>query len=315
MAKVLIYYGMIPDAIDSEYKIVCPFHGDVNPSMKIDLIKGTFYCFGCGITGNALSFVVEMEKGKKNSLQACKLFVKILKMKKIQARVRDFKNNVRAPREDNAASLAEANDYYSGLKKVDWRKTRSYDLVTSEELIRAKSYMRKRGFNSCALNKCKAKVTYNKSYGLIFPMMDNGKFKGWVCRTMVKEIEKKRKYLYNKGFSRASTLVGDYKGKDVVYIVEGYMDRLKFVQYGCDRAIAILGWKITNEQIAKLKEQGITTIVSALDNDTCGRKGTKYLQKYFNVVRWKYIKGIKDPGEMNEDLFRRMYDKTQEFIE
>ena len=49
-------------------------------------------------------------------------------------------------------------------------------------------------------------------------MIDNGKFKGWVCRTTDKDIEKKRKYLYNKGFRRAETLVGSYGLKPYVFM-------------------------------------------------------------------------------------------------
>ena len=172
--------------------------------------------------------------------------------------------------------------------------------------------MTKRGFKSGTLHKCKAKVTYNKSYGIIFPMLDNGKFKGWVCRTMRKDIEKRRKYLYNEGFSRATTLVGDYGTKDYVFVVEGYMDRLKFVQFGEDNVVAILGWKMSPQQIQKLKDKGITKVISALDNDECGRKGTKFLEQHFKVTRFKYLKGVKDPGDMTQELFDKMFKKTME---
>ena len=141
-------------------------------------------------------------------------------------------------------------------------------------------------------------------------MLDNGKFRGWVCRTMRKDIEAKRKYLYNEGFSRANTLVGNYGSEKYVFVVEGYMDRLKFIQYGIDNVVAILGWKMSAEQERKLKEKGITHVISALDNDECGRKGTKYLQTIFKVTRFTYLKGIKDPGEMSEEKFEKMYRRT-----
>ena len=88
------------------------------------------------------------------------------------------------------------------------------------------------------------------------------------------------------------------------------MDRLKFVQFGEDNVVAILGWKMSSDQIRKLKEKGVKTIISALDNDPCGRKGTAFLREHFNVVRFRYLKGIKDPGEMSEELFDKMYKKT-----
>ena len=118
-----------------------------------------------------------------------------------------------------------------------------------------------------------------------------------------------------EGFSRATTLVGDYGTKDYVFVVEGYMDRLKFVQFGEDNVVAILGWKMSPQQIQKLKDKGITKVISALDNDECGRKGTKFLEQHFEVTRFKYLKGIKDPGDMTQELFDKMFKKTMEIYE
>ena len=143
-------------------------------------------------------------------------------------------------------------------------------------------------------------------------MLDNGKFKGWVCRTMLKAIEEKRKYLYNEGFSRATTLVGNYGTKDYVFVVEGYMDRLKFVQFGVDNVVSILGWKMSSQQIQKLKDKGIRRVISALDNDSCGRRGTEFLKQHFDVTRFSYLKGVKDPGEMNQETFNKMYNRTMQ---
>lgn len=303
LAKVLWYYNMIPDTNSSNQKIVCPFHGDVNPSMLINLDDGSWFCFGCGRTGDAIKFVREMEsQNGLNDLQAYKKFSMILKSDKCSSITRStIQKSLKPPQRD---LYNQAYDYYHGLAKVNWRAS------GESEVVQAKEYMMSRGFSPKTLHKCKAKITYNRSYGLIFPMLDNGKFKGWVCRTMVKAIEKKRKYLYNEGFSRASTLVGDYGDKDYVIVVEGYMDRLKFVQFGEENVVAILGWKMSNEQIQKLKDKGITKVISALDNDTCGKKGTKYLEHIFDVTRFSYLKGVKDPGDMNQELFDKMFSRT-----
>lgn len=301
LAKVLWYYNLIPDTHTSIQKIVCPFHRDVNPSMLLNFEEGTWYCFGCNESGDAYKFVRLMEKGL-NDLQALKKFRAILKSEKCSdIKIHhNPKNNKKASKE----LYAQAYDYYHGLKKVDWR----HDM--SDEVEDAYQYMNRRGFSAATLNNAKAKVTYNQSYGLIFPMLDNGKFKGWVCRTMVKEIEQRRKYLYNEGFSRATTLVGSYGKHDYVFVVEGYMDRLKFVQFGYDNVVAILGWKMSEQQIKKLKDKGITKVISALDNDECGKKGTRYLARFFNVTRFTYLKGVKDPGDMTKETFSKMFNRT-----
>lgn len=303
LAKVLWYYNLVPDTNSSLQKILCPFHEDANPSLLVNLDQGTWFCFGCNKSGDAAKFVRYMEKDL-NDLQALKKYHEILKSSKCSDfELRAFKRKVRP---SSKVLYAQAYDYYHGLKKVDWR----YDL--SDEVEEAYQYMSKRGFSAETLNKVRAKVTYNHSYGLIFPMLDNGKFKGWVCRTMIKEIEEKRKYLYNEGFSRATTLVGDYGMKDYVFVVEGYMDRLKFIQFGYDNVVAILGWKMSDDQIRKLKEKGITKVISALDNDPCGKKGTEYLKRFFEVTRFRYLKGIKDPGDMTEVTFNKMFERTMQ---
>ena len=301
LAKVLYYYGFIQDTSSEEQKIVCPFHEDVNPSMIVNLNEGSFYCFGCGLNGDAIKFIELLNKNM-NTLQVVLKYFEILKSDKVE---KIKISGRRKKRKQNSELYDIAHDYYYGLSAIDWFNDKS------KEVVECKNYMKQRGFKVSTLNKAKAKITYNKSYPIIFPMLDNGEFKGWVCRTNNKEIEKKRKYLYNEGFSRATTLVGNYQNCEYVYIVEGYMDRLKFIQNGVNNVVAILGWKMTKEQEEKLKSAGVKYIISALDNDKCGIKGTEYLKSIFNnVIRFSYLKWVKDPGEMNKKTFEKCNKRT-----
>ena len=303
LAKVLTYYGYLPDTQSIEQKIVCPFHKDVNPSMIINLETGTFFCFGCNLTGDAIKFV-ELINPKLNSLKAIMKYNRILHSDKVEKL--DFSGRSKKIRKPSKELYDISCDYYYGLSKVNWLKDKSGEVEASRK------YMLSRGFTSVTLNKCGAKITYNNSYPIIFPMLDNGEFKGWVCRTNDPEIEKKRKYLYNSGFSRRNTLVGDYSNCKYLFIVEGYMDRLKFIQYGINNVVAILGWKMTKEQENKIKHSDVKYVISALDNDQCGKKGTEYLRTIFGsrVIRFQYLKGIKDVGETNKEQFDKMYQKT-----
>lgn len=301
LGKVLVYYGLIPDLHSSNYKIICPFHNDLNPSMAIDLVEGRFFCFGCEASGDAYKFL-QLMYPEDNDIQVLKKLFAILKSDKVCAL--SFSNRVKVI-EQSQQLYDEAHDYFYGLSKINWAKDKT------DEVIECRAYMSKRGFTAATLTKCDARITYNKAYPIVFPMLDNGEFKGWVCRTNKKEIEQKRKYLYNAGFSRATTLVGDYADAEVVFIVEGYMDRLKFVQYGVDNVVAILGWKMSKNQEQKLKDKKVKIIVSALDNDECGDKGTKYLKTLFpNVVRFSYLRKIKDVGETDKATFDKMYKRT-----
>ena len=307
LAKVLAYYGLLPDEKSMSQKIVCPFHKDLNPSMIVDLEEGRFFCFGCGLSGDAARFV-ELMNPKLNSLQAARKYFRILKSKKTEKV--DLSGRVKKHKKPSQESYEIAWDYYHGLSNVEWFRD------TSEEVLKARAYMAERGFTYRTLLQCGAKVTYNSKYPIIFPIMDNGEFKGWVCRTMDKETEQKRKYLYNTGFSRRNTLAGSYSDCDYVFVVEGYMDMLKFIQFGVENVVAVLGWKMTTEQEKKLKDAKVRYIISALDNDVCGRQGTDYLRTIFtNVIRFRYLKGVKDAGEMSCKQFDIMYSKTmQELI-
>lgn len=295
LSRVLDYYSLFEDM--PSYKIVCPFHDDINPSMIVNLEKNNFYCFGCQASGDAFKFVKLMNK-TLDDLQAYKKYFYILKSrKKVKLRTKFVIKHI-----DNKQATIEAQDYYNGLSQTKWKTDDS----------EVKKYLIKRGFTAESLILAKAKVnSVSFSYPVIFPMYDNGEFKGWVSRTTNLEIEKKRKYLYNTGFSRRSTLVGNYNASTVV-IVEGYMDWLKLRQFGLKNVAALLGWKATSNQVQKLKDAGVKTIVSALDNDTCGKNGTKYLQTIFDVVEFKYTAGVKDPGDLNIETFRRCYEMTKQ---
>ena len=289
--KVLRHYKLDTNS----NKIICPFHDDLNPSMLVNFDNNSFYCFGCQVSGDAFKFYQLLNKNL-DDLQACIKFHKVLASEDTE----ELKQKIVVKKVDNRQATIEAMDYYNGLSQTKWEAERS----------KVKDYLIRRGFTNESLTLARAKINYNKDYPVIFPMLDNGQFKGWVCRTTSKEIEKKRKYLYNEGFSRRSTLVGDYKTKTIV-VVEGYMDWLKFRQYGYKNVVAILGWKISSNQIEKLKDKGVEFVISALDNDTCGKKGTAYLKKFFDVIPLQYPEGIKDPGEMTLKVFQNSIQKTK----
>jgi len=295
LAKVLNYYNLYEES--AEYKIVCPFHRDINPSMLISFRKDKqfFHCFGCGASGNAADFVRYANPGM-NQIEVLQEYHKILKSKKSKSLKLVNYDAIEKDIEYFEDQLLIAENYYYCLAKTKWSKMNYEDLG-----YQTKKYLNKRGFDDKTLSKVGARYTYHDSYSVIFPMLDNGTFRGWVCRTTVPEIEKRRKYLYNKGFSRKETLVGNYGGNDVVIVVEGYMDMISFIKAGHTNVVAILGWKMSDKQIQKLKDAGIKYIVSALDNDACGRKGTKFIKKYFSVIRFQFPEDVKDPGDMNKE--------------
>lgn len=273
----------------SMYKAICPFHGDKNPSMLIDLDNARYYCFGCEAHGSTYDLIRQFNPGY-TQFEIVRCLKRILmgeegKAKRQIIRVAEKELNMQAVR-----------DYFYNLPKVNWYKVDDP----------AKEYMKKRGFKMSTLNMAGARLNATDDYKIVFPIMDNGVFRGYVGRTMDHEIEQKRKYLYNTGFRRSKTLAGVYNGESVL-VVEGYLDMLKARQNGVRSVVAVLGWKMSDKQRKKLLHRGIKTIVCGLDNDQAGEKGYAYLKtlEEFNVIRLKYPDGVKDFGDVNRDIFER----------
>lgn len=290
---VLKHYGIFED--QELYKIVCPFHGDLNPSLQINLNKAYFYCYGCGIHGGTVELVKAFEKGI-STFEAYRKVAEIVKgIKGPKLSTASAEPSIKSK-----ASFKEgirlARDFYYNLPKTNWFKP-------DEDAFQIKRYMNGRGFTTSTLKKAQAKATYNKLYPIVFPMFDNGIFRGYVMRTDDPQVEGERKYLYNKGFKRRITLPGDYKYHTVV-LVEGFLDKLKANQIGIKYVVAVLGWKLTSEQLEKLKKAGVKTIICALDNDEKGNQGYKYLKRICSVNKLglhhlRYPKSMKDMGDVS----------------
>lgn len=297
MAQVLSYYGLIGDNIQDKVKVICPFHEDVKPSMLVNVIEDSYYCFGCNASGNSIKFVQQIEKCSE-----MEAMLKINKIKKGAKRKNQIKIHVQTAM-TNKEAIEEAKLYYYSLPTTEWNN------------VADDSYLLKRGFYKRALNELKVKENYNHIYGVVAPMLDMGEFKGYVCRATTAEFNGRdvdRKYLYNKGFVRRNTLVGNYD-KPWPVVTEGFLDYARLIQFGIHNSCAILGWKATNNQISKLQQYG-TKIISALDNTPSGEAGSKYLSQYFDVIRFAFPSHRKDIGDMHEHEFNAAWARTIERI-
>ena len=101
LAKVLNYYGLYQNR--SVYKVVCPFHNDQNASMLIDIPNARYYCFGCCASGDALKFVMNIEKSKDDLAKLKKYFSIInSKNKSIESCVKDIPKGSHNKKNGNA---------------------------------------------------------------------------------------------------------------------------------------------------------------------------------------------------------------------
>ena len=292
---VLDYYGLFqPEEL---YKVVCPFHGDVNPSMQINIPQAYFYCFGCGVHGSTFD-LVKLYNPEMSSLQIYELINKIIRKKGrgiIGGREVGYTKLTKHTKANYKTGLRLAKDYYYNLPVTNWYKP-------TEEAFMAKRYMLNRGYKTSTLINYEAKATYSNNYPIVFPLLENGIFRGYVMRTSDKTVEENRKYMYNSGFKRKNFLIGSYEKDEPVLVVEGYLDLLAAKQLGVQNVVAFLGWKASDRHIQKLKHRNIEHVYCGLDNDPAGRDGYNYIKnKFEEVVRIRYPKGIKDFGDLLKD--------------
>lgn len=334
---ILNHFGLLqPEEL---YKVICPFHADKNASMQISIPKAFFYCYGCGASGSTLELYTrfQQKEGRKlNELQALKEIQEIVNSSKgtkgTKPSVEKNPNNIytiytniyNIPFVNKEANYREninkAKLYYNTLPNPNWYKPSRNSSVEEETRI-CKSYMLKRGFRAKLLTEAGAKPSLNKYYPIIFPLLENGIFRGYVQRTFDKEIEQERKYLYNKGFRRVLALPGTFEKEKPILLVEGYLDCLAAKQLGIKYVAAILGWKVSQKQIQKLKRKNIKEIICGLDNDEAGNKGYRYLKRIakengFTVERIRYPKGIKDFGDLlnNEEKAKKVLAQCKKYF-
>ena len=300
---VLEHYKLLESnvSIDYDIKIPCPFHGEHNPSLSINIEKGTYFCFGCGISGNAIKMVAQIEG--VNELKAMQL---IKRMK-----TGDFNDNelegMMKERFDKEKLTSEellfhAQLYYDSLPQIKWR------FYTKENKLALK-YLKKRGYSKETLVNFGVKLNPNDIYPVLIPIYEQQEFKGSICRR-IDGNDDERKYLYSEGFKRKLTYMGTVVEAPVL-ITEGSLDLMKAWQYGAKNSVAILGWKITPYQIEKLKEY-TDVVISALDNTPTGREGTRILRKHFKkVIRFKFPPLAKDIGDLSEYQWKRAWFETQ----
>ena len=48
--------------VGSNYVACCPFHDEKTPSFVVSPTKGFYHCYGCGVGGDAIKFLMEYEK-------------------------------------------------------------------------------------------------------------------------------------------------------------------------------------------------------------------------------------------------------------
>ena len=62
LAAIAAERGLTLKRIGRQLYALCPFHTEKTPSFKISPDLGLFHCFGCGVSGDVIGFVMRLDK-------------------------------------------------------------------------------------------------------------------------------------------------------------------------------------------------------------------------------------------------------------
>ncbi len=281
----------------------CPFHNEKTPSFTVSPAKGIYKCFGCGVGGNSVNFIMEHEQ--LSYVETLKYLAKRYHIEVVEKEM----TNEEKEKHDARESMLIVNSFA--------QKTFTKNLSESDEgKAVGFKYFKERGFTEKTINKfelgyCRSerdsftKLAEQKGYAanylvetgltiqrdngtrfdrfserVMFPIHNlMGKVIGFGGRTL-RSDKKIAKYLNSPEsqiYHKSRVLYGLYFAKksisqnDKCYMVEGYTDVMSMHQAGIENVVASSGTALTPDQIRLIKR--FTPNITVLyDGDAAGIK-------------------------------------------
>ena len=286
----------------TNYLGLCPFHNEKSPSFTVSPAKEIYKCFGCGRSGNSISFLMEHEKySYVEALRwlAAKYNVTIEETElspevKIQHQVSDslFIINSFAQKYFTNALLNTDNGVDIGLSYLKERGFREEIITkfqlgycTEERNAFAKAAISNQ-FNQEYLLKTGLVTIRNDDLvdnyrgRIIFPIHNNtGKIMGFGAR-IIKSNDRAPKYINtpeNEVYSKSKILYGTWFARQAIdkndecLLVEGYTDVLSLHQSGIENVVASGGTSLTIDQL-RLVRKYTNNLTIIYDGDNAGIK-------------------------------------------
>lgn len=331
----------------------CPFHDEKTPSFAVTPDKGIYKCFGCGASGDSISFI--MDHDGLSYIEAIRYLATKFGVEVKETDQTDEAQEARNDRESLYIVLNHANEYFrknliateegksigmSYLRErgIDQRHIDKFELgfslSTWDDLYHeatAKAYqediLEKAGL---VIRKDEEKV-YDRFRGrVMFPIHNiSGKVVAFGARTLKKN--EKPKYLNSPEsdvYSKSRILYGIFQAKNAIrkhdncYLTEGYTDVISLHMSGIEHVVASSGTSLTEEQI-KLISRFSQNITVLYDGDPAGIKASirgidMILQAGMNVRTVVFPTG-EDPDSYSQKLgstaFREyLAENTKDFI-
>ena len=286
IVDIISHYIEIKKA-GANFKANCPFHGEKTPSFVISPSKQIYHCFGCGVGGDAIKFVMEHEK--LNYPESLEKIASMMNFSLAYAQGTSDNNEARRV-------LEQVQEWYSknldsNSTSIEYLRNRGITqqsietfgigyVGASHELM---NFLYK---NFLPVPKAEeAGVVAQRERGgfyarlterITFPIYSaSGAIVGFGGRTITNHPAKYINSPQTKLFNKSRLLYGYAKAKDSIYrnkkliVCEGYLDVIMFHQAGFHEAVATLGTALTEEHLPILRK-GEPHIVLAYDGDKAG---------------------------------------------
>ena len=299
----------------SVFKGLCPFHNEKTPSFQVSPSRGTYHCFGCGVGGSAIRFVMEHD-----GMQ----FVEVVK------RLADAAN-IRIEEEVWDANAEQAAKARALLLRVHQDIATWYHLLLMKHKAaeEARQYLKTRGMNAEVAKRWKmgyappwgdmlrewaAEKGYSENLlidagflkvsdpesgrtgtypffrdRLMLPIRnDNGEVIAFTARVL-RPTPNTGKYVNSPEtplFTKSKVLFGFDKSKRAIskkgqaVIVEGQIDMITVFDSGVENVVASQGTAFTEAHAKMLKRQA-DEVVLCFDSDNAGYEAA---QKAFKIL-------------------------------
>jgi len=286
----------------ANYLGLCPFHNEKTPSFTVSPSKEIYKCFGCGRSGNSISFIMEHEKYS---------YVEALKWlaNKYGIEIEEtFTTDEQRQQVQTADSLYIINSFAQ-----QFFSSQLFETEEGQDI--GLSYLKERGFREEVIKKFQlgysptqrdafAKEAIARQYtpelliktGLIvnrneqlqdnyrgrviFPVHNHsGKVLGFGAR-ILKSNDKAPKYINtpeNEIYVKSKILYGSYFARQAIdksdecLLVEGYTDVLSLHQSGIENVVASGGTSLTVDQLRLIKKY-TNNLTIIYDGDAAGIK-------------------------------------------
>jgi DNA primase len=287
----------------TNYLGLCPFHNEKSPSFTVSPAKEIYKCFGCGKSGNTITFLMEHEKYN---------YVEALRWLAARYNI-EVEETETSPEQKQLVQTADSLYIINNFAKQFFSNTL---FNTDEGKDIALSYLKERGFRNEVLEKFQVGYNpdsrdaltnallsnqFNKELlpktglvslrnndelvdnyrgRIIFPIHNNtGKVIGFGARVIGKS-DRGPKYINtpeNEIYSKSKVLYGSYFARmaidksDECLLVEGYTDVVSLHQAGIENVVASGGTSLTTDQLRLIKKY-TNNLTIIYDGDSAGVK-------------------------------------------